>query len=95
MADVFLSRREIDRMMNKAEETSRDLPYLESGRSLIWLLAIYLRDEGGFPALYIGPHTMPTEVRYRIGNAVVVQTFRQPLGEKAMRINVPYGWYAQ
>lgn len=86
----------------KVEEslkTERDkqltLPSLRAGQSVIWLLAIYRKDDKGFPASYLSSVTRPVRVEFSVSGKQESVAVRKPLLDKAATVAVPYGWYQQ
>ncbi|MCV6636786.1 hypothetical protein [Candidatus Albibeggiatoa sp. nov. NOAA] len=75
----------------------RLIPKIESSQTLLWLLAVYVKDANGFPESYLSSVVLPKSIQYRFrgSSEVFKEKIRLPYKENAMRYNIPFGWYGQ
>lgn len=84
-------------LQNTRTENQKTFYGLKKGDSVLWLLAVYLKDDKGFPKRFLSHVIKPTRITYRepISQQLVSLRVRDPLGEKAATIAVPFGWHGQ
>ena len=68
---------------------------LEPKEKLILLLNVYAADKSNLPATYLSGIYKIDEVHYSLDETAKTLKVREPLGEKAARVLVPYGWASQ
>lgn len=77
------------------EINSKEISSLAPGDSLIWILGIYTRNTDGFPQNYITPMIEPLSMRFLCDGDKMHQKIRKPSEEKAIKIDIPDGWFKQ
>jgi hypothetical protein len=85
----------IEDALAAAQDQQLTLPELKPGGSVLWLLAIYRKDDRGFPESYASSVTRPIRVDFTQAGRTKSVTIRKPLLDKAVTVAVPYGWYMQ
>lgn len=93
----FTSSEAVEKKFDNAKGEARLIPQLDTGETLLLLLAIYKKDENGYPSKYISSVIRPIKIEYRFsGNrSEYEQMLRLPLKEQSLKINLPFGWYGQ
>jgi hypothetical protein len=81
--------------LRRTEEKSLFLPKMLPNQSVIWILSIYIKDKSGYPVAYLSDITQPVKIRYKVEDKILEESIRQPYKDKAMKINLPWGWYNQ
>jgi len=79
----------------RAPPQRKIIAQLAPGETVMMLLAVYLKDEKGFPSSYISGVVRPLSASYSLAGASIQQKVRLPLLDEAAPIILPIGWYNQ
>jgi hypothetical protein len=73
------------------------LPILKPGEKILWLLSIYEKDSRGYPDNYLSSIVQPIAVKFNVSQekSKYLLNIRAPLKDDAIKVNLPFGWYAQ
>jgi len=93
----FPSSENVENEFLNLSPKSKKLPLLRPKEKLQLMISIYLKNDKGYPMKYISSVVRPLSLRYRIQNTSEYkkQDIRLPLKDKAMKIDIPFGWYWQ
>lgn len=81
--------------MCSSTHQKRYVSSLALGNSLVWLLSAYLKDADGLPFIYLTEVSVPTKIEYIHNGRKYKKAIREPYGKKAMRLDIPNGWFGQ
>lgn len=71
------------------------LASLKPNTSIIWLISCFKKLPNGLADYYMTNVSVPKKVNFIYNNLPFYDTIRLPYGEKAARLDVPYGWTGQ
>ncbi len=90
-----LSTRSKDTSIDASETRTKSIDYFRPGNSFLWLLGVYRKDEHGYPETYLSDTIRPIRLSYRKQSRILTFAIRAPLGDRAARVSLPFGWYHQ
>lgn len=87
----------VESALSNLPAITKRIPHIKPHEKLMWLLAIYFKDEKGYPDYYISSTIRPVSISFRPQNRNdrILQEIRLPLMDKAVKYQIPFGWNAQ
>lgn len=86
---------DLQRVIDNAEKSQSDLPYLLPGKSLLIPVYLFRSNKDGFEDYFYRDWRLPIEVSFNIGNQEFTASTSFPKRDAAAVVRVFNGWYQQ